>query len=222
MGKRCSLGALCAVGAALFSNLHAASFSYTGTFSADNDIRLFNFTVNTVSTVTIRTFGYGGGLQSDGNAVLPGGFDPMLTIFNDAGMVGGNVDGPSPPVLIDPATGLALDALFTGSFDPGSYTVALTQYGNFAFGPTLADGFAFEGVPDFTSFFELPETCSNGQFCSYLPDGENPVIPVNRSNAWALDIENVASASVVPVPAAVWLFVSGLLGLAGVARSKRA
>jgi len=54
-----------------------------------------------------------------------------------------------------------------------------------------------------------------------MPDGENPVIPVNRTNAWALDIVNVASASAVPVPAAAWLFGSGLLGLIVLARRSR-
>ena len=35
------------------------------------------------------------------------------------------------------------------------------------------------------------------------------------------DLSNVRAFSVVPVPAAVWLFGSGLLGLVGVARRKR-
>ena len=222
MGKKFLISALSAVCTTVFSSVHAANFSYTGAFSTDDEVQLFDFTLTSASTVTIRTFGYGGGVQSDGNVVSAGGFDPMITIFDSSGIYGGNLDGPSPPVLVDPATGLALDALFASSFDPGSYTLALTQYGNFALGPTLADGFAFEGVTDFTTFFELPESCSNGQFCSYMPDGENPVIPVNRTNAWALDIVNVASAGVVPVPAAAWLFGSGLLGLVGIARRRRA
>jgi len=36
-------------------------------------------------------------------------------------------------------------------------------------------------------------------------------------NSWGLDI----TTSVVPVPAAAWLFGSGLLGLVGVARRKK-
>ncbi len=36
------------------------------------------------------------------------------------------------------------------------------------------------------------------------------------------DLSNVRAFSVVPVPAAVWLFGSGLLGLVGIARRKRA
>ncbi len=44
---------------------------------------------------------------------------------------------------------------------------------------------------------------------------------VNNLFAWAVQSGDV-SASVVPVPAAVWLFGSGLLGLVGVARRKSA
>ena len=46
---------------------------------------------------------------------------------------------------------------------------------------------------------------------------------VNKGNnrfAWAVQSGNVGGASVVPVPAAVWLFGSGLIGLIGVARRK--
>jgi hypothetical protein len=37
-----------------------------------------------------------------------------------------------------------------------------------------------------------------------------------------MDLSNITAYTVVPVPAAVWLFGSGLLGLVGVARRKRA
>ena len=40
--------------------------------------------------------------------------------------------------------------------------------------------------------------------------------------AWAVQSGDVSAASVVPIPAAVWLFGSGLLGLVGMARRKKA
>ena len=40
--------------------------------------------------------------------------------------------------------------------------------------------------------------------------------------AWGVQSGDVANASVVPVPAAVWLFGSGLIGLVGFARRKKA
>jgi hypothetical protein len=36
------------------------------------------------------------------------------------------------------------------------------------------------------------------------------------------DLSNVRAFSVVPIPAAIWLFGSGLLGLIGIARRKNA
>ena len=42
-----------------------------------------------------------------------------------------------------------------------------------------------------------------------------------NSNGIAFGMSHVSAYSVVPVPAAVWLFGSGLLGLAGIARRKR-
>ena len=43
---------------------------------------------------------------------------------------------------------------------------------------------------------------------------------VQSAGYWVVDLES-ATLSYVPVPAAVWLFASGILGLAGVARRRR-
>ena len=61
---------------------------------------------------------------------------------------------------------------------------------------------------------------------------QNPLDPVVGGTCTTLDANNpdcnlltsvwVANSAVVPVPAAVWLFGSGLLGLVGVARRKKA
>jgi len=221
MGNNFLISALCAVCAAVFfSDVHAVSFSYAGTFSADDDVVLFNFSVDTESSVILRTYGYGGGVQDDGNAVAAGGFDPVLTLFDDAGLIiGGSVDDPTGESAVDMATGLALDAFLDQALPAGSYTVALTQYDNIIPGGTFDIGFFRVGDPAFTA--RLPDvngSCSNGQFCSYDSLGN----PVNRSSAWALDIRNVVSASVVPAPAAAWLFGSGLLGLIALARRNSA
>lgn len=59
---------------------------------------------------------------------------------------------------------------------------------------------------------------SNGVTAAYFKEfntGGNPAL------AWAVRDGDVAAASVVPVPAAVWLFASGLLGLLGMSRKRR-
>ena len=42
----------------------------------------------------------------------------------------------------------------------------------------------------------------------------------NSLNAWAVYSGDVSAISAVPVPGAVWLFGSGLIGLIGIARRK--
>lgn len=50
-----------------------------------------------------------------------------------------------------------------------------------------------------------------------LPNGEFAMM----AGSWTLGGDTVLSYSAVPVPAAVWMFASGLVGLAGVARRRK-
>jgi len=190
-------------------NANAASFSFTGTFSADNNVQLFNFSVGAISDVTLRSYSYAGGTQADGNIVSAGGFDPILALFDSTGaLIDQNDDDATGTVAADPTTGNRWDTFLVSNLGIGDYTVAVMQYDNFA-GTSLSDAFARENEPSFTSIFN----CSNGSFCDASSS--------NRTNEWAFDVLNVDDAtSVVPVPAAVWLFGSGLIGLAGVARRR--
>jgi hypothetical protein len=67
----------------------------------------------------------------------------------------------------------------------GTYTVAISQFDNFAVGPNLSNGF-LQSNPNFTAIY-----CSNGQFCDVTGN--------NRTSAWAFDILNVDTAA-VPEP----------------------
>lgn len=69
---------------------------------------------------------------------------------------------------------------------------------------------------------------------AYAPDNESAWVfsfnsgflqtdnKTDQHTALAVQSGNVGSASIVPVPAAVWLFGSGLIGLVGIARRKKA
>jgi len=199
------------------------NYSFTGTFSNDDDVQLFNFTADGASTVRLISFGYGGGTQSDGNSVVAGGFDPILVLFDSAGnLIGQNDDSGSSTtgacgsgvVTSDPITELQWDTCFDQALALGSYTVAIMQYDNFATGSTLADGFTYTGDPFFTNALA---GCSNGQFCDLSGD----LAGNNRTNAWAFDIMNAETAEAVPEPSIIALFGLGLLGL-GVARRRKA
>lgn len=149
----------------------AADFSYTGNFAGDDDVQLFNFTVGATSTVTLVTHSYAGGTMADGTVIPAGGFDPILALFDGAGeLIDQNDDGAGVPV--DPVSGNAWDTLLVAALNPGNYTVAVTQYDNYAIGPNLSDGFNGSGTVDFED--------ADGNF---------------RENYWAFDILNVESAN---------------------------
>jgi len=183
----------------------AANFSYTGTFADDDDVELFSFTLSTATTVTLATYGYAGGTMADGTVIAAGGFDPILTLFDGAGVWLNDIeDGLSTEVATDPVTGETFDAFAELELEAGIYTVALTQFDNLAMGGGLDNGFFYDAPyddPNFTAYFG----CSNGQFCDLTGD--------NRTGGWALDIL-VADTAPVPLPAGLPLLLAGLGGFA--------
>jgi len=85
----------------------------------------------------------------------------------------------------------------------------------------------FDGVPVFLDFF-LSEIPSEGS-TNVVAINEPGVISIDMWNPTGINLTPVAGGfeatvsvnTVVPVPAAVWLFCSGLIGLIGVARRKK-
>lgn len=202
-------------------SVQAADFSFTGMFENDNDVQLFDFSVGAESLVTLRTYSYAGGIMADGTIIAAGGFDPILALFNaDTGaFIDDNDDGSFPDVGIDPVTGEAYDTFFQATLGVGNYTVAVSQYDNFALGNVpggnLSAGFTYDGPgnENFTAVFD--PTCIT-LFCDVEGD--------SRTGNWAFDILNVESASTppsaVPLPAGLPLLIGALGGLAVVRRKK--
>src|SRR5437868_14718404 len=58
----------------------AAAFSFQGNFSADDQKEIFSFVAGPGSAV-LRTWGYAGGTNANGDLVPAGGFDPVLSLF---------------------------------------------------------------------------------------------------------------------------------------------
>lgn len=178
-----------AAAAALSTPALADDYSYIGTLDDPNQVLLFDFTVGAESNVTLRTYSYAGGTMADGTVVSSGGFDPILALFDGTGAyITQNDDGGSAHVPGD--GGRYYDTYLNRLLAPGTYTVSVMAYSNFANGPNLSDGFENDG-----SF--------NG-----------------RTNAWAFDILNVSQATqvggAVPEPAtwAMMLFGFGATGVA--------
>lgn len=193
MGKILAFGAA----AALLTSgtaASAANFSYTGSLPDPNAVQLFNFTVGTSSTVTLRSYSYAGGTNAAGDTIARGGFDPILALFDGSGLLIGQNDDGSGNVPADPNTGNAYDVFLQALLGPGNYTVSVAAYSNFANGPNLSNGFRGTGS------FE------------------------GRSNQWAFDILNVNSATqvgAVPEPGTWGLMLIGFGAIGATLRRRR-
>jgi hypothetical protein len=173
------------------SSAKAADFSFRGNFPADDTVQFFNFTVNTGSDITLRSLSYAGGTQADGTVISAGGFDPILSVFDSStgNQIAQNDDGNSSNVGTDPVTRQTYDTFLQTFVNPGQYTVAVSQFDNFA-GTNLSDPFPNAGQRNFTDKYN----CSAGQFCDVNGD--------SRTNFWAFDIFNVNLAT-APKPVAL-------------------
>jgi len=191
----------------------AANFSFRGTFSQDDNVQLFNFTVGAPSTVTLRSYSYAGGTQADGTVIPRGGFDPILALFDSTGArINQNDDGFPPNVPIDPPTGVSYDTFLQSTLAVGNYTVAVMQFNNFA-GLTLSSLFSRQGQGNFTA---TSYPCGQSAFCDITRNG--------RTNAWAFDVLNVAQATqveAVPEPLTVGGAMLAIGGLTAARRKRK-
>jgi hypothetical protein len=168
----------------------AGNFSFTGTFSHDDQFEVFSVGIGSPSTVLFTTFGYAGGTNADSELIPAGGFDPYLSVFNSTGaLIAVNEDGAAGTVNIDPVTGFGRDSYLTMSLLPGTYTLILTESNNQPVGPMLVDGFTKTGQGDFTGpeFIGTP-----GAFWDRTP--------AQRNDNWAVDVLGVASVTVSSLP----------------------
>ena len=200
-----------AVTALISAPAAATNFSFTGNFTRDDNVQLFNFTVGAPSTVTLRTWSYAGGVNAAGQTIARGGFDPILALFDSTGTrVGQNDDGGCGNVAMD-ISGTCYDTFLNAALAAGTYTVSVMEYDNFSVGPNLSNGFTRTGQGNFTSGF----SCVANQTSFRDVSGS---AACGRDSHWAFDILNVAAATVVggvPEPStwAMMLLGFGAIGL---------
>ncbi len=111
---------------------------------------VYSFTVTTTSTMQAQTFSYGGGSNGAGTTILPGGFEPYLSLFDAGGnFLSSTYFGQTCPSSSIPnaATAQCYDVQLDGGIlAPGIYQIAITTFANMSLAEnngtgTLADGF---------------------------------------------------------------------------------
>jgi len=156
-----SLGLAALLFTAIVLPVSGSPLSITGNFANDNNVVLIPFTISETVFVTFQTFGYGGGVNGAGQVILPGGFEPMLQLFDSpSGAVNGGSILPGPdiggcgPRNPDPnRLNFCFDAYAQVLLTAGDYILALTQSPNSTAGSNLSAGFIFDGDPSFASGF---------------------------------------------------------------------
>jgi hypothetical protein len=180
-------------------------YSNTGSFIQDDDSVLINFSLAVDSLVTLQTWSFAGGTNANSQVIAPGGFAPVLSLFQGTGPSatlllsdsGGTAPNSCGPRGIDAATGFCLDAYLNGILSAGDYIAVLTEYDNTPNGTTLGDGFFQDGQGNFTG----------GPF--WLNAGTG----FQRDAAWAVDITSTPTAPFGPVPEPSTILLLGSLSL---------
>jgi hypothetical protein len=198
----------------------ASTLSFTGSLDPanPNDVFLASFTLASSADIHIQTWGYGGtanapgGTNAGGLVILPGGFDPYVSLFAGAGsnavFLASNDDGGCGPASPDPAC--ADSRLDIASLSAGAYTLALTLPNNFSIAENygmgiLGDGFiGLQG--DYYDFYSNSVRTSN--------------YAVDVSSSGSLSTGVIDPTPAVPEPASFSLLVTGLLTSAAFVRHR--
>lgn len=246
MKKSCLAGIACALCFAFAAPSQSASVFYDLTLSNDTTGNvpsgtpyarvtiddngtpgLINFTVSILPSILTANKTDNFGLQSFGFNVLTPGDATSLVAADITGLD----TGWSATVSFNPPNsgGTAQDGF-------GKFDAVVSNGGSNRLDPSLAFSINLgldQGTTD--NIFDYVDASSGGHFFAAHIAGFNDLNPLGPVTGCVIDSEGnataecnlltsvyVADSTVVPVPSALWLLGSGLLGLIGVARRKRA
>lgn len=199
--------AICMLGLATIS--HAASFTFSGNIANHNDIVRVDFTLaNDATNVRVWTDSF---LATGPTQNGPGtNFDPVTALWNTN--TGELLDENDDDDSIDPSQTYFDSGFSLATLAAGNYFFTVAAYPNEANGDNISEGFeADDEEPIPIANFDQPANEGN-----------------LRGTFWRINLDGVDGAvgpidpnpSEVPVPGAVWLFGSALLGFAGFGRKK--
>ncbi len=223
----------------------AANFSFIGNLNHDDAVQEFNFEVEGAAReVTLRTWSFAGGTNTEGQVIQAGGFDPVVSLFNSStgALISFNDDGYS----FSPGGYSFNDGGY--SFNPGGYNP-----GGFHFQvPATEDEFQIFPIFPITPIFPSSSFAYDSLLATNLSAGNYTVtvtqfksFPVgssltngfsgsdsenfaSRTSHWALDVSNVENATVgatyisqVPEPDSFAMLLAGLGLLGFMAKRKK-
>jgi hypothetical protein len=217
-----TIGALCLL---LASAVSLPAESFTGTLNSPEDVFETTFTLTAANTVTFQTWGFGGGTNAAGQAILAGGFDPLIALFSGTGpsatMVTDGLGNPladadnlanAPWSFVGncPSAGTVAigtdsdcgDDFMQTSLTAGTYTLLLTD-ANYLPNALFDNGTLSEGFTDWTG--GVFQTCDPNSNACITPNGN-----------YAVDIVSAGlSQAATPEPSPLSLLGMGLLVLTG-------
>jgi hypothetical protein len=204
----------------LAASAFADTASYTGTLSSPEDTWETDATLSSAGTLTLQTWGFGGGTNAAGTVIPSGGFDPFVGVFGSSGdLIQGTSDVLSnntsftgcPPaglVTIGRVPDNCGDITMSLPLAAGTYTVLLSDAGYIpnAIFDSPSYGNLSEGFTDLTG--SAFQTCADLNDCN------------NDTANWALDVTTPGNLTATATPEPGSLAVCGLGLMAIVATGK--
>jgi hypothetical protein len=202
-----------ALGLVAASAAFGGTISYMGALSSPENTWETDATLSSAGTLTIQTWGFGGGTNAAGTVIPSGGFDPFVGVFDSSGdLIQGTSDGltnytsftgcpPAGLVTIGSIAGNCGDITMSLPLAAGTYTVLLSdaEYIPNAIFDSPSYGNLSEGFTDLTG--GAFQTCADLNDCN------------NDTANWALDVTTPGSVTATPEPGSLGVCGLGLLAI---------